>query len=85
MFSFFSYVSYFAFTRGAASSGEDDLLPIWKECSDDLKDCIGSVVLPVGSLSVGLCRHRAVLFKVWYKRYMKIYDLFVLLNMYHYG
>ncbi|KAK2981503.1 hypothetical protein RJ640_030965 [Escallonia rubra] len=49
---------------GAASSGEDDLFPIWKECSDDLKDCLGSVVLPMGSLSVGLCRHRALLFKV---------------------
>ncbi|KAA8516670.1 hypothetical protein F0562_016824 [Nyssa sinensis] len=49
---------------GAASSGEDDFVPIWKECSEDLKDCLGSVVLPFGSLSVGLCRHRALLFKV---------------------
>ncbi|KAI3471857.1 hypothetical protein Pfo_028510 [Paulownia fortunei] len=49
---------------GAASSGEDGIVTIWKECSDDLKDCLGSVVLPIGSLSVGLCRHRALLFKV---------------------
>uniref|UniRef100_A0A5B7AXT4 non-specific serine/threonine protein kinase n=1 Tax=Davidia involucrata TaxID=16924 RepID=A0A5B7AXT4_DAVIN len=49
---------------GAAPTGEDDFVPIWKECSDDLKDCLGSVVLPIGSLSVGLCRHRALLFKV---------------------
>lgn len=49
---------------GATSTGEDNLVPLWKECSDDLKDCLGSVVLPMGSLSVGLCRHRAVLFKV---------------------
>lgn len=35
-----------------------------KGCSDDLKDCLGSIVLPIGSLSVGLCRHRALLFKV---------------------
>ncbi|KAB1221280.1 Serine/threonine-protein kinase CTR1 [Morella rubra] len=49
---------------GSASTGEDDFVPIWKECSDDLKDCLGSIVVPIGSLSVGLCRHRAILFKV---------------------
>ncbi|CAA0830402.1 Protein kinase superfamily protein [Striga hermonthica] len=48
---------------GAASSGEDDLVTIWKECSDDLKECLGSIVLPIGSLSIGLCRHRTLLFK----------------------
>ncbi|KAM3341317.1 serine/threonine-protein kinase CTR1 isoform X1 [Capsicum galapagoense] len=49
---------------GAASAGEDELVPLWKESSDDLKDCLGSTVLPIGSLSIGLCRHRALLFKV---------------------
>ncbi|CAL5389321.1 unnamed protein product [Camellia sinensis] len=49
---------------GAASTGEDDFLPAWKECSDDLKESLRSTVLPIGSLSVGLCRHRALLFKV---------------------
>ncbi|KAJ4705130.1 CTR1-like protein kinase [Melia azedarach] len=49
---------------GLASTGEDDLVPIWRECSDDVKDCLGSVVVPIGSLSVGLCRHRTLLFKV---------------------
>ncbi|XP_075512982.1 serine/threonine-protein kinase CTR1-like isoform X1 [Primulina tabacum] len=49
---------------GATSNGEDDLISIWKESSDDLKDCLGSIVLPIASLSVGLCRHRALLFKV---------------------
>ncbi|KAK9290619.1 hypothetical protein L1049_008791 [Liquidambar formosana] len=47
---------------GAASTGEDDLLSNWRECRDDLN--LGSVVVPIGSLSVGLCRHRALLFKV---------------------
>lgn len=51
-------------TRGLASVGEDDLVSIWRESSDDLKDCLRSVVVPVGSLSIGLCRHRALLFKV---------------------
>ncbi|KAF7804337.1 serine/threonine-protein kinase CTR1 [Senna tora] len=49
---------------GSASVGEDDFVSIWRECSNDLKDCLGSVVVPIGSLSVGLCRHRATLFKV---------------------
>ncbi|KAJ4834286.1 copper transport protein ctr1 [Turnera subulata] len=49
---------------GPATSSEDDFTPIWRECSDDLKECLGSVVVPIGSLSVGLCRHRALLFKV---------------------
>ncbi|XP_045813379.1 serine/threonine-protein kinase CTR1-like isoform X1 [Trifolium pratense] len=49
---------------GSASAGEGELLSFWKDCSNNLKDCLGSVVFPIGSLSVGLCRHRAILFKV---------------------
>ncbi|XP_060176998.1 serine/threonine-protein kinase CTR1-like isoform X1 [Lycium barbarum] len=49
---------------GAAPAGEDDLVSLSKECSDDLKDCLGTIVLPIGTLSVGLCKHRALLFKV---------------------
>ncbi|TKY62038.1 Serine/threonine-protein kinase CTR1 [Spatholobus suberectus] len=49
---------------GSASVWEDDLFPIWREHINDLRDCSGSVVVPIGSLSTGLCRHRAVLFKV---------------------
>ncbi|XWS55956.1 hypothetical protein CRYUN_Cryun09bG0044400 [Craigia yunnanensis] len=49
---------------GSSSIGEDDFVSYWRECSDDLKVCLGSVVVPIGSLSVGLCRHRALLFKV---------------------
>ncbi|XP_042042345.1 serine/threonine-protein kinase CTR1-like isoform X1 [Salvia splendens] len=48
----------------AASNGEEDLIKIWKQHSDNLKDCLGSVVLPIGSVSVGLCKHRSLLFKV---------------------
>ncbi|KAF8396459.1 hypothetical protein HHK36_018081 [Tetracentron sinense] len=49
---------------GAASTGEDGIVSLWKECSEILKDSLCSVVLPIGSLSVGLCSHRALLFKV---------------------
>ncbi|XP_056685020.1 serine/threonine-protein kinase CTR1 isoform X2 [Spinacia oleracea] len=48
---------------GVASTREEELVPIWEEFSNGLKDCLGSVVLPVGSLSIGLCKHRALLFK----------------------
>jgi serine/threonine-protein kinase CTR1 len=48
---------------GPVIMGEDELVPMWKECIDGLKE-IFKVVVPIGSLSVGLCRHRALLFKV---------------------
>ncbi|RDX64846.1 Serine/threonine-protein kinase CTR1, partial [Mucuna pruriens] len=49
---------------GLASVSEDDLFPKWRNCINDLRDCLGSIVVPIGSLSTGLCRQRAVLFKV---------------------
>ncbi|URD83379.1 serine threonine-protein kinase [Musa troglodytarum] len=49
---------------GGTAFNEDDLLRDWKECSEALKATSGSVVLPIGKLSVGLCRHRALLFKM---------------------
>ncbi|GMH08381.1 hypothetical protein Nepgr_010221 [Nepenthes gracilis] len=49
---------------GIAPIGKGEFVLFWEECSDDLKDSLGSVVLPIGSLSVGLCKHRAWLFKV---------------------
>ena len=55
---------FWSSTRGAALTTEEELLPIWEKFSNGLKDCLGSVVLPIGSLSIGLCRHRALLFKV---------------------
>ncbi|KAK1426028.1 hypothetical protein QVD17_14695 [Tagetes erecta] len=48
---------------GAALDGENELVPLWEKSSDELKKHLGSVTLPIGSLSVGLCRHRALLFK----------------------
>lgn len=48
---------------GQAAHEHGDLQLRWKETSRRLKDCLSSIVLPLGSLSVGLCRHRALLFK----------------------
>lgn len=59
-------INFVIFTRGAALNGENELVPLWEKCSDELKKHLGSVTLPIGSLSVGLCRHRALLFKVCY-------------------
>lgn len=36
----------------------------WKSLSYNLKATLGSMVLPLGSLTIGLARHRALLFKV---------------------
>ncbi|XAR63955.1 Non-specific serine/threonine protein kinase [Bertholletia excelsa] len=42
----------------------DNMLRAWKSLDYSLKATIGSMVLPLGSLTLGLARHRALLFKV---------------------
>ncbi|KAI6687889.1 hypothetical protein NL676_024717 [Syzygium grande] len=42
---------------------QGDLHKRWKVVSNRLKDFNKCIVLPIGSLSMGLCRHRAILFK----------------------
>ncbi|XAR52284.1 Non-specific serine/threonine protein kinase, partial [Bertholletia excelsa] len=54
----------FSHMGGVASPGEDCFGDCWKECTALLKHCLGSVVLPIGGLSVGFCVHRAILYKV---------------------
>ncbi|PPR95579.1 hypothetical protein GOBAR_AA25087 [Gossypium barbadense] len=49
---------------GGAASSEEDVYRQWKECTEVLKNCSGSIVFPIGSLSVGLCVHRVLLFKI---------------------
>ncbi|KAF6160628.1 hypothetical protein GIB67_019568 [Kingdonia uniflora] len=48
---------------GAFPVEQGDLHMQWKLVSNRLKDCQRCIVLPIGSLSTGLCRHRAILFK----------------------
>lgn len=50
-------------SRGTTSN-EENLLPRWKECNEAIKSSTGSVVLHLGKLPVGLCKHRSLLFKV---------------------
>ncbi|XP_043714182.1 serine/threonine-protein kinase CTR1-like [Telopea speciosissima] len=48
---------------GAFPVEQDDLHRNWKLVSKRLQDYQRCIVLPIGSLSMGLCRHRAILFK----------------------
>ncbi|OAY83077.1 serine/threonine-protein kinase CTR1-like [Ananas comosus] len=51
------------FMGGAWKMEEGDLYRQWKSCSKQLRNFQECNVIPIGSLSVGLCRHRAILFK----------------------
>lgn len=51
------------FMGGAFKTERGDLYRLWKSYSKELRKRQGCVVIPIGNLSVGLCRHRAILFK----------------------
>ncbi|XP_057973897.1 serine/threonine-protein kinase CTR1 isoform X2 [Malania oleifera] len=48
---------------GSFPAEQGDLHKRWKLVSRRLRDFQKCIVLPIGSLSMGLCRHRAILFK----------------------
>ncbi|KAG8050273.1 hypothetical protein GUJ93_ZPchr0009g1750 [Zizania palustris] len=49
---------------GGTASNEDTFLPYWKECGDAIKSSTGSIVLHLGKLPIGFCKHRSLLFKI---------------------
>ncbi|XP_016500891.2 putative serine/threonine-protein kinase SIS8 isoform X1 [Nicotiana tabacum] len=49
---------------GGRVGDPDSMLVAWRSLSYNLKATFGSMVLPLGSLTIGLARHRALLFKV---------------------
>ena len=53
---------------GGPVGDPDNMLGAWKRLSHSLKATLGSMVLPLGSLTIGLARHRALLFKVLHLR-----------------
>lgn len=59
---------------------QGDLQKRWKLVSNRLKEFRKCIILPIGSLTMGLCRHRAILFKVshesleWIKQEMFVLD-----------
>ncbi|KAK9067817.1 hypothetical protein SSX86_011928 [Deinandra increscens subsp. villosa] len=48
---------------GSFPTEQDDLHARWESASTRLRDIQNGILVPVGNLSVGLCRHRAILFK----------------------
>ncbi|XP_010433764.1 PREDICTED: serine/threonine-protein kinase CTR1-like isoform X2 [Camelina sativa] len=48
---------------GSFQMEEGDLQKRWKLVSNRLKEYRKCIILPIGSLTMGLCRHRAILFK----------------------
>ncbi|XP_062226692.1 serine/threonine-protein kinase CTR1-like isoform X2 [Phragmites australis] len=48
---------------GALRSEDGDLYMRWKAVSKQLRKRQNCVVVPIGGLSIGFCRHRAILFK----------------------
>lgn len=52
------------FYRGNFQMEQGDLHKRWKLVSNRLKEFRKCIILPIGSLTMGLCRHRAILFKV---------------------
>ncbi|CAK7325312.1 unnamed protein product [Dovyalis caffra] len=55
----------FSCLRGVIFDEDDDAFAeCWKENTEAMKRRLGSVVIPIGNLSIGLCVHRALLFKV---------------------
>ncbi|KAH6805028.1 protein tyrosine kinase family protein [Perilla frutescens var. frutescens] len=49
---------------GGPVGDPDSMLVAWRSLSHSLKAKHGSMVFPIGSLTIGLARHRALLFKV---------------------
>ncbi|KAK1406348.1 hypothetical protein QVD17_41642 [Tagetes erecta] len=49
---------------GGPVEDPEKILIAWRDFSSRLKESIGSMLLPLGSLNIGMARHRALLFKV---------------------
>ncbi|KAL6183277.1 hypothetical protein ACLB2K_044688 [Fragaria x ananassa] len=50
-------------SMGGPVANPYNMLRAWQSLSQSLKTTLGSMVLPLGSLTIGLARHRALLFK----------------------
>ncbi|XP_048136070.1 probable serine/threonine-protein kinase SIS8 isoform X2 [Rhodamnia argentea] len=49
---------------GGPVADPENMLRAWQSLGYSLKSTLGSMVLPLGSLTIGMARHRALLFKV---------------------
>lgn len=55
---------------GGPVGDPNNMLRAWRNLSYNLKATLGSLVLPLGSLTIGLARHRALLFKVFVENHI---------------
>nr|CAB3446747.1 unnamed protein product [Digitaria exilis] len=63
-----------------AATEEHELVPRWRDTVGFLKISSGSVVLPIGKLSIGFCCHRALLFKVAIMRSLRHPNIVLLMG-----
>lgn len=62
---------------GGPVGNPENMLRAWQKFSCSLKETLGSKVLPLGSLNIGLARHRALLFKVLVSPFSCLWDSFI--------
>jgi hypothetical protein len=54
---------------GGPVGNPESMSKAWRSLSYSLQSTLGSMILPLGSLTIGLARHRALLFKVLMLRF----------------
>lgn len=62
---------------GGPVGSADQILEKWAMRSRELRYSLRTIVLPLGSLDVGLSRHRALLFKVKFSQFINSRDLYI--------
>ena len=55
---------------GGPVGDPESMTRAWRSLSYSLKATLGSMILPLGSLTIGLARHRALLFKVFIRHFL---------------
>lgn len=63
---------------GGPVGNPENMVRAWQKFSCSLKETLGSKALPLGSLKIGLARHRALLFKVLVSAFSCLWDSFIL-------
>ena len=59
---------------GGPVGDPESMTRAWRSLSYSLKATLGSMILPLGSLTIGLARHRALLFKVFIHHFLLCFD-----------
>lgn len=62
---------------GGPVKDANDMLARWMVCSTELRTSLQTSLLPIGCIKIGLLRHRALLFKVYYVAFIAILIFFL--------